>query len=197
MSGFTEHSRIFVFLLSCFILWPPFFVSVTRKNIHFMLPLFQDCWKSVYITCFGMAVGWLFKMYIVFGEITHCVWRNHTIWIGRMRIVKRRGGGETQSFSWLSWLRYGGKCNTAYCNLCRPRIVALYLQSNGFVSVQAETSIVFFRRYIFNIWNISVITQKRFDILQKKLYCVAVRTPVLLFKHCKILLTNWTIGGSF
>lgn len=55
-----------------------FFFPVTWENIHFMLPLFQDCWKYMYITCFGMAVGWLFKMYVVFGEI----------WMGRMKIVK-------------------------------------------------------------------------------------------------------------
>lgn len=178
LSGFTEYSKIFCSLLSYVLSSGRHVFPVTWEDIHFMLPLFQDCWKCMYITCFGMAVGWLFKMYIVFGEITQSEWAERGLW-------KRRGGGGaggTQDFSWLWRLRYGGKCNTAYCNLCRPRIVALYLQSNGFVSVQAETSIVFFRWYIFNIWNISVTTQKkRFDVLQK--YFVTVRiTPVILFK---------------
>lgn len=99
----------------------------------------------------------------------HCVWRNHTIWMSRTRIVKktrRRRNSRLQLF-WR--LRYGGKCNTAYCNLCRPRIVALYLQSKEFVSVQAETLIVFFRWYIFNIWNISVTTQKKKKICFTKI----------------------------
>lgn len=41
-----------------------------------------------------------------------------------------------------------GMCNTAYCNLCRPRIVALYFLSMGFVSVQAETTCIFQMLYL-------------------------------------------------
>lgn len=41
-----------------------------------------------------------------------------------------------------------GMCNTAYCNLCRPRIVALYFLSTGFVSVQAETTCIFQMLYL-------------------------------------------------
>ncbi len=41
-----------------------------------------------------------------------------------------------------------GMCNTAYCNLCRPRIVALYFLSMGFVSVQAEITCIFQMLYL-------------------------------------------------
>lgn len=39
------------------------------------------------------------------------------------------------SFSLFVLTERCGMCNTAYCNLCRPRIVALYFLSMGFVSV--------------------------------------------------------------
>lgn len=141
----------------CIIIWLTCFSCHMREYPFYVAFIPRLLEIYMYITCFGMAVGWLFKMYIVFGEITQSEWADLGLW-------KRRGRG-TQDFSWLLQLHYGGKCNTAYCNLCRPRIVALYLQSNGFVSVQAQTSIVFFRWYIFNIWNISVTT-RRFDILK-------------------------------
>lgn len=41
-----------------------------------------------------------------------------------------------------------GMCNTANCNLCRPRIVALYFLSMGFVSVQAEITCIFQMFYL-------------------------------------------------
>lgn len=41
-----------------------------------------------------------------------------------------------------------GMCNTAYCNLCRPRIVALYFLSMEFVSVQAEITCIFQMLYL-------------------------------------------------
>ena len=41
-----------------------------------------------------------------------------------------------------------GMCNTANCNLCRPRIVALYFLSTRFVSVQAETTCIFQMLYL-------------------------------------------------
>lgn len=55
VSGFTEYSRIFCSLLSYVLSsgWHVF--PVTWENIHFMLPLFQDCWKYI---CISLALAW-------------------------------------------------------------------------------------------------------------------------------------------
>lgn len=148
--------EFFSCLLSCF-------CFTLTENIRYLLPLIPIyCWN---ISLLFQHVTWL-------SILLRCLWKPHKLeWLWQ-----EKHGWILCCFivfflfliniiimifvclliCLLFFTERCGMCNTAYCNLCRPRIVALYFMSMGICKCTGR-NYLYFSNVISLIWGKTVL----------------------------------------